>query len=198
MPESRSDKIALAEVEKESADHVQVGPGHELDLERSPGSSRVEVPLDVAFLSDLLRGASYGVRESRRDGVPGRQMSRRRVRGPAGGTGGDGTRELPDNSRIGKHGHTKAYRTRDRRGSASLFLFGRGVTRTPSVRPHATGSGTHPKHLARTRSSRYDVGVRCLRRREDEESGTGAELSDRAHREWSGGERCVVLGASVG
>jgi hypothetical protein len=46
-------------------------------------------------------------------------------------------------------------------------------------------SGTHPEDLARTRSSRYDVGVRCLRRREDEESGPGAELSDRAHREGS-------------
>lgn len=59
---SRSAKIALAKVETESADHVQVGTGHELDLERSPGSGRVEVPLDVAFLSDLLRGTGIMAR----------------------------------------------------------------------------------------------------------------------------------------
>ena len=88
-------RLPSLEVETAPTDHVQVGTGHELDLERSPGSGRVEVPLNVAFLSDLLRGASYG--------VPAGITARRGFRTPdveaqgersVGGTGGDdGRRE---------------------------------------------------------------------------------------------------------
>lgn len=72
----------LAERKTDGADHVQVGTGHELDLERRPRSGRVEVPLDVAFLSNLRarsRPKKGRVRRGRRRGGSKGFVSRRGI-----------------------------------------------------------------------------------------------------------------------
>lgn len=165
-------------------------------------SNEVQVPVVSRFhwmlhFCPTCSGVPVGVKSAGiATGRSFRTPTSRQGKRSMGGTGGNGEREWSDNdgSRTGNKGTSK-HTERETGESQRVFFSFQGVTSRghgPPPAPSGTlrSEDTHPEDLARTRSSRHDVGVRCLCRREDEESGPGAELSDRAHRdEW--GQRCV-------
>lgn len=179
--------------------HVEVGPSHELDSERSPCPRGVEVVLDVALLARLLSArfefeTSAVNREWRVD--PKERDTRRSFRF---GRGRDRrSRDTVAESEMGATQcvcvHRRLCRAVARRGDKGVETD--AVSARPSVRrrrrpraPESDGPETHPEDFSRAGSGRDDVCNGCGRRGERDER---LELSDSSHR--GGGKAQCRLG----